>query len=297
MPTGIASDGNDIFGPVERAFPVRRGDAEWNHLGICNRQRKHPAQARWWQGMIPRRARFTRALALLRPSCCAPFVAVANFNDGLIHTFTSSFELLAGPGSFHDPNLPAGYAPYGMQAIGNQLFVTYALQDAAKRDPVSRGWKRRRRCFRYAGKFHTTICNGWHAECPVGRDARQREFRPIQRRDFDRQFWRWNDQRFRCGDGKFPRPDQGRRRQRHRNPGIRGLAFRDGRSHGPEHSFLHGRNRKWAGWIVRGNYNGFGQHDERIDPCDATQPQAPWSLPLWTRARQSGYPSGTCVDC
>ena len=40
------------------------------------------------------------------------------------------------PGAFTDPNLPAGYAPFGIQAIGNLLYVSYALQDAAAEDEV-----------------------------------------------------------------------------------------------------------------------------------------------------------------
>jgi uncharacterized protein (TIGR03118 family) len=40
-------------------------------------------------------------------------------------------------GHFIDPNLPAGYAPFNIQNIGGQLYVTYALQDAAKHDDVA----------------------------------------------------------------------------------------------------------------------------------------------------------------
>ncbi len=40
-------------------------------------------------------------------------------------------------GSFTDPNLPAGYAPFGIQASGGRLYVTYALQDASQHDDVA----------------------------------------------------------------------------------------------------------------------------------------------------------------
>ena len=40
-------------------------------------------------------------------------------------------------GSFSDPSIPAGFAPFNIQKIGNSLFVTYALQDAAKHDDVA----------------------------------------------------------------------------------------------------------------------------------------------------------------
>jgi hypothetical protein len=37
-------------------------------------------------------------------------------------------------GSLTDPNLPAGLAPHGIRVIGNQIYVAYAMQDAAKHD-------------------------------------------------------------------------------------------------------------------------------------------------------------------
>jgi uncharacterized protein (TIGR03118 family) len=39
-------------------------------------------------------------------------------------------------GSFTDPNIPSGFAPFGIANIGGKLFVTFAKQDAAKHDDV-----------------------------------------------------------------------------------------------------------------------------------------------------------------
>lgn len=75
-------------------------------------------------------------LAVLTPACCAPFLAVANFHSGFVEPYTSFFAPLAPPGPFSDPALPPGYAPFNIQVVGNQVFVTYALQDAKKHDPV-----------------------------------------------------------------------------------------------------------------------------------------------------------------
>ena len=47
-----------------------------------------------------------------------------------------TFNLLGTLGSFKDPNLPTGYAPFNIQQIGTQVFVTYAVQDAAGLNPV-----------------------------------------------------------------------------------------------------------------------------------------------------------------
>ncbi len=74
-------------------------------------------------------------LAVLSPSCCAPSLAVADFHGGFVDTFTGTFDPLSTPGAFTDPNLPGGYAPYNLNVVGDQVFVTYALQNAAKTAP------------------------------------------------------------------------------------------------------------------------------------------------------------------
>ncbi|HZD47828.1 MAG TPA: TIGR03118 family protein [Silvibacterium sp.] len=75
-------------------------------------------------------------LAILTPNCCAPFLAVANFKDRFIETYTDFFAPLGIPGAFIDSKLPAGYAPFNLQVVGGQLFVTYAPQNSAKNGPV-----------------------------------------------------------------------------------------------------------------------------------------------------------------
>ncbi len=40
-------------------------------------------------------------------------------------------------GSFTDPTLPAGFAPFNIQNLGGQLYVTYAKQDAEGKDDVA----------------------------------------------------------------------------------------------------------------------------------------------------------------
>lgn len=75
-------------------------------------------------------------LAVLTPDCCAPYLAVADFHRGLVDTFTPFFDHLATLGGFTDPNLPAGFAPWSIQAVGDHVFVAYALQDVAQHDPL-----------------------------------------------------------------------------------------------------------------------------------------------------------------
>lgn len=62
-----------------------------------------------------------------------------DFRNNKIDVFSSSFTpVTTVPGGFTDPALAgSGYAPFGIQNIGNKLYVSYALQDAAKHDDVS----------------------------------------------------------------------------------------------------------------------------------------------------------------
>ncbi|MGH9344941.1 MAG: TIGR03118 family protein, partial [Terriglobia bacterium] len=67
----------------------------------------------------------------------ADLLYAANFGLGRVDVFDSTFHATTASGGFHDPSLPAGYAPFDIQNIGGKLYVTYALQDAAKHDDVA----------------------------------------------------------------------------------------------------------------------------------------------------------------
>ena len=70
----------------------------------------------------------------------ANFLLATNFRSGKVEVYDSNFKLTNLSGTFTDPNLPAGYAPFGIHVITvnsqTKIYVTYALQDAPKHDPV-----------------------------------------------------------------------------------------------------------------------------------------------------------------
>ncbi len=69
-----------------------------------------------------------------------PFLFATNFRAGKIDVFGpptypgGPFTPSTTGGGFKDPQIPAGYAPFGIQNIDGDLFVTYAKQDAQKHD-------------------------------------------------------------------------------------------------------------------------------------------------------------------
>lgn len=66
----------------------------------------------------------------------ANFLYATDFHNNKIDVFDKSFTKISLPGKFQDPSMPAGFAPFGIQAIGAKLFVTYAKQDADAHDNV-----------------------------------------------------------------------------------------------------------------------------------------------------------------
>jgi uncharacterized protein (TIGR03118 family) len=109
-----------------------------------------------------------KGMAMLSPACCATFLAVANFNSGLIEAFTQAFAPLNPPGNFTDPNLPAEYAPFNIQQIGNQVFVTYAVQDSAKHDPINAAGNGIVDIFDLEGNFVQRFASNGHLNSPWG---------------------------------------------------------------------------------------------------------------------------------
>jgi uncharacterized protein (TIGR03118 family) len=59
-----------------------------------------------------------------------------DFHNGRVDVFDASFSLINTPGGFRDPMIAKGFAPFGIQALGGNIFVTYAKQDAAAHDDV-----------------------------------------------------------------------------------------------------------------------------------------------------------------
>jgi uncharacterized protein (TIGR03118 family) len=60
----------------------------------------------------------------------------ANFRTGQVEAYDANLKRITTPGIFNDPNLPAGYAPFNVQVLGDKVYVTYALQNKFKHDDV-----------------------------------------------------------------------------------------------------------------------------------------------------------------
>ncbi|HXB22358.1 MAG TPA: TIGR03118 family protein, partial [Candidatus Solibacter sp.] len=72
------------------------------------------------------------------------FILAANFRSGRVDVFDTNFKQVRLGGkeegddsaAFSDERIPDGFAPFNVQAIGPNIYVTYAKQDAPRHDPV-----------------------------------------------------------------------------------------------------------------------------------------------------------------
>src|SRR6266404_2696346 len=167
-PTGIVADQNSFFGSSSLVKPFilvtdegtiltwgpdARGDLPQHATLVVNNSARNAVY---------------KGVAILDSSLTAPALAVTDFHGGFIDTFLPGFSPVALPGSFTDPNLPAGYAPFGIQVIGQQVFVTYALQDAVKHDPVVGAGNGIVSIFDMEGNFVRRFASGGALNAPWG---------------------------------------------------------------------------------------------------------------------------------
>lgn len=65
------------------------------------------------------------------------YLYVANFHNGTVDVFNSTYTEVSLGGNFKDEQIPEGFAPFNVVNINGDLFVTFAKQDAAKHDDVA----------------------------------------------------------------------------------------------------------------------------------------------------------------
>ena len=140
----IPSGSNDNFGPSLFIFDAEDGTIEaWNAAPFVTPGLPDPTTAAIVvdnsAGGGPAGAVY-KGLALGMNTANGPLLYATNFRTGNVDVFDRNFKSPTPPlsGSFIDPKLQHGYAPFGIQNIDNQIWVTYAKQDKAKHDPVNK---------------------------------------------------------------------------------------------------------------------------------------------------------------
>jgi uncharacterized protein (TIGR03118 family) len=66
------------------------------------------------------------------------YILAANFRSGRIDVFDTTFQQIhISEELFGDDSIPDGFAPFNVQGIGPNIYVTYAKQDEARHDDVA----------------------------------------------------------------------------------------------------------------------------------------------------------------
>ena len=96
-------------------------------------------------------------------------IYAADFRNGIIDEFNSKFQQIPlRRGAFFDSTVPAGYAPFGIQALKGKLYITYARQNAsatADNPGPARGIID---TYSAAGKYQSRIAVGGDLNSPWG---------------------------------------------------------------------------------------------------------------------------------
>jgi uncharacterized protein (TIGR03118 family) len=132
-PTGIVFNGSSGFNvggsPAVFIFATEDGVlAAWNPLNLTNAILIHDNSA---AGTV------YKGLALSAGGNGSLLYA-ADFHNNKIDVWDNMFTPVTtlGAGAFTDPSIPKGFAPFGIQAINGNVYVTYAKQDADAHDDV-----------------------------------------------------------------------------------------------------------------------------------------------------------------
>jgi uncharacterized protein (TIGR03118 family) len=79
-----------------------------------------------------------KGLAIAQASDGHTYLYAANFRSGRVEAYDDTFTPVELPGGlFVDTRIPAGYAPFNVQELAGQLYVSYAKQDSRLKDDVA----------------------------------------------------------------------------------------------------------------------------------------------------------------
>lgn len=97
------------------------------------------------------------------------YLYAANFLAGTVDIFDRLYNpVTLGPDAFRDWTLPAGYAPFNVQAIGDRIYVTYAKRDAEGIDEVAGHGNGYVNAFSMDGVLQLRLHSGYWMNAPWG---------------------------------------------------------------------------------------------------------------------------------
>jgi uncharacterized protein (TIGR03118 family) len=99
----------------------------------------------------------------------ASFLYATDLHNNKVDVFDTNFVKPADmQGKFMDPTMAAGFVPFGIVALNNQLYVTYAMQDAAMHDESTGAGLGYVNVFDFSGNFISRFASAGPLNAPWG---------------------------------------------------------------------------------------------------------------------------------
>ncbi|MEM5315031.1 TIGR03118 family protein [Paraburkholderia sp. JHI869] len=168
----------------------------------------------------------------------ANFLYATDFHNNKIDVFNTSFAKVSMPGAFTDPAMPAGFAPFGIQAIGSNLFVTYAMQDSAKHDDVAGAGLGMVDVYDTAGNLKQHFASGTPLNAPWGIAQAPANFGTMSGAILIGNFGDGRINAFNASTGQSMGPLNGANGNAIVEPGVWGIAFGNDLSNQPSNTLF-----------------------------------------------------------
>ena len=99
----------------------------------------------------------------------ASFLYATDLHNNKVDVFDTNFDKPAAmQGKFIDPTMPAGFVPFGIAAVKNQLYITYAMRDTAMHDETTGAGLGYVDVFDFSGKFISRFASAGPLNAPWG---------------------------------------------------------------------------------------------------------------------------------
>ena len=99
----------------------------------------------------------------------ASFLYATDLHNNKVDVFDTNFAKPAAmQGKFIDPTMPTGFVPFGIAALNNQLYVTYAMRDAAMHDETTGAGLGYVDVFDFSGNFISRFASAGPLNAPWG---------------------------------------------------------------------------------------------------------------------------------
>jgi uncharacterized protein (TIGR03118 family) len=169
----------------------------------------------------------------------ASFLYVADFRKGRIQVYDSTFHHVGlMEERFDDDALPAGYAPFNIQNIGGNLYVSFALQNADKEDDVAGAGFGYVDVFSPTGRLLRRLQHGPWFNAPWGLTLASGDFGIYSHDLLVGQFGSGEILVFNPVTGRFKGRLRDANNQIIKNDGLWGLSFGNGAAGGPANTLF-----------------------------------------------------------